>query len=495
VSHQPGFAMMYILLIPGLIVLPVVLRILYNVFLHPLRLFPGPWYAKASLAWFGYRGAKGDHWHAVHKLHLKYGPVVHIAPDELSFIDARAWKDIYGHRPGNSELSKDPSQTYSNNPAHPSIVFAPLKHHAKLRKLMSSGFSDGALRQQESFLRAYAMKLIEGLKAQEPGPVDINKWYNFSTFDIIGHLAFAESFDCLSSSDYHPWVTKMLSTVKIVTWTRILGRLAPGILPILLKQLPEQIRKDHEATWEFARLKLLERKERQLDYTDLMSGLIDAEQKGLLHQQDLVSNAPILVLAGSETTATSLSGTTYYLMTNPSVYSRLVKEIRSNIHSHSEVNMSSVGSLTYLNAVIEESLRMYSPANSNHPRVTPREGAIICDQCIPGGTLVGIPHYACHRSALNFADPDKFAPERFLKEDNRYKNDKKEASQPFHVGPRNCIGRNLAMVEMRLILTHILLEFDLELAAESKDWMNQIVLSTWIKGPLMVHLRPAKDVR
>ncbi|KAH7304080.1 putative cytochrome P450 monooxygenase [Stachybotrys elegans] len=471
----------------------LVLHLVYNVFLHPLRSFPGPWYAKAGILWLGVRAAKGDHWCAVHELRLKYCPVVRITPNELSFVDARAWKDIYGHRPGGTELPKGLSQTFSSNPQHPSIVFAPLEQHAKLRKLMSLGFSDAALRQQEHVLNNYAIKLVDGLKSQGHEPVDITKWFNFATFDMNGHLAFAESFNCLSSSTYHPWVSKMLSTVKFVTWTRILGRVAPRSLQILLRFLPERVRREHAETWEMAKLKVLRRRDCNIKYTDLMTNLIEAEKDGLLYLDDLTSNAPILVLAGSETTATSLSGTTYYLLKHPAAYSRLVEEIRSNIKSHADISLSTTSQLPYLTAVIEESLRMYSPANSNHPRVTPVEGAVICDRFVPGNTLVGIPHYVCFRSPTNFTDPDQFIPERSLKENSRYAGDKKEASQSFHLGPRNCIGRNLAMIEMRLILAHLLLAFDIELAPESERWENQQVLTTWIKGPPLVHLKPRKN--
>jgi cytochrome P450 len=233
----------------------------------------------------------------------------------------------------------------------------------------------------------------------------------------------------------------MLSTVKFVTWTRILARVAPGSLPILLRFLPARIRREHAASWEMAKSKVLRRRQHNIRYTDLMTNLEDAEKNGLLHLDDLTSNAPILVLAGSETTATSLSGTTYYLLKNPEAYRRLADEIRTTIKSHEDIDLSTTNKLHYLTAAIEESLRMYSPANSNHPRVTPPEGAIISGQFVPGNTLVGIPHYACFRSPTNFTDPDHFAPERFLRETNHYSGDKREASQPFHVGPRNCIGR------------------------------------------------------
>ena len=155
-----------------------VATVVYNLYLHPLRSFPGPWYARSTIAWFVRSAWKGDHWLEVHKLHLKYGPVVRIAPNELSFVEASAWKDIYGHRLGKPEFPKDSSQLFSDDPSHPNIVVAPREKHAKLRKLLSHGFSDAALRDQEKVLTNFVTQMIEGLKARASNPMDMVQWYN-----------------------------------------------------------------------------------------------------------------------------------------------------------------------------------------------------------------------------------------------------------------------------------------------------------------------------
>ncbi|KAF3800754.1 Cytochrome P450 monooxygenase aclL [Colletotrichum gloeosporioides] len=93
-------------------------------FLHPLRSYPGPWYSTISIAWFVYHGARGDVAFAIHELHEIYGPVVRIAPDELSYTQSEAWKDVYGPHGGTGYM-EDPSQTFTKNPAHPNIMVAP----------------------------------------------------------------------------------------------------------------------------------------------------------------------------------------------------------------------------------------------------------------------------------------------------------------------------------------------------------------------------------
>lgn len=158
--------------------------------------------------------------------------------------------------------------------------------------------------------------------------------------------------------------------------------------------------------------------------------------------EELVSQAQLLMLAGSETTASLLSGLLYYLLINPDALPRLKEEVRTSFSEEAEISMQSVSYLPYLGAVIEESLRIYPPAPNIFPRSTPQPGQIICGRFVPGGTSVGIHQYSAHRSAKNFFEPDSFHPERWLNNgDDRFTNDDKNAFHPFSHGPRNCIGK------------------------------------------------------
>lgn len=93
----------------------------------------------------------------------------------------------------------------------------------------------------------------------------------------------------------------------------------------------------------------------------------------------------ILTLAGSETTATLLSGATYLLLTNPDVMQKLIDEVRSRFKSSDEINLTSVGSLTYMLAVLNESLRCYPPVTSGLVRTVPGNGLDIAGHFVPPG--------------------------------------------------------------------------------------------------------------
>ena len=102
------------------------------------------------------------------------------------------------------------------------------------------------------------------------------------TFDVIGHLAFAEPFDCLTKSDYHPWVSLIFSTMKFITYLRILNRLFPGLSKFMLRLIPKRVLQDHNANMTMSKEKLLRRKQVTPVYTDFMTHMIQAEEKGQL---------------------------------------------------------------------------------------------------------------------------------------------------------------------------------------------------------------------
>ena len=264
----------------------------------------------------------------------------------------------------------------------------------------------------------------------------------FTTFDIIGHLLFAESFDCLTSTEYHFWVSFFFDTVKIVTWIRALSRIDPRVVSGLLRLLPKRALEKGLMHLRASSEKLARRRQRQhqIEYTDFVSHWIAAEEKALIDPEYLEANVPLLIAAGSETTSTVLSGLMYFLGKDARVYAKLVREIRTVFATKEEINMSRLKELEYLPAVIDETLRLYHPVSTSLPRVVPPQGITLEGRYVPEGTRVGVSFYAASRSRSNFCRSEEFIPERFLGDDE-WKSDRKDALQPFSYGPRNCIGK------------------------------------------------------
>lgn len=115
---------------------------------------------------------------------------------------------------------------------------------------------------------------------------------------------------------------------------------------------------------------------------------------------------------------------------------------------------------------------------------------MICGQWVPSGTRASVHPYASSHLSANFKDPELFVPERWLGAE-AYREDKRDVSQAFSFGPRNCLGQNMAWHEMRMILGTLIARFDVELCAESRGWgNNRKAYTIWKKIPLMVRLTP-----
>jgi cytochrome P450 len=187
---------------------------------------------------------------------------------------------------------------------------------------------------------------------------------------------------------------------------------------------------------------------------DFMTRMLEVRDPELVSDIQLAAHASDFVLAGSETTATALSCITYYLLHTPEVLKKLQHEIRTMFKSYEQINAAATAPLTYLNAVALEGLRVYPPLPLALPRVVPEGGDTVDAHPLPAGvgsiaeenirrlttfqTIVSTSPVASSMDPSNFVKPEKFIPERWL---NATTKDAKDASQPFSLGPRGCLGR------------------------------------------------------
>ncbi|KAI0119131.1 cytochrome P450 [Daldinia grandis] len=488
----------YIIFALSISLLPVLYYarlVVYNIYFHPLSKYPGPLVASATPWWLALRYGRGITHTTLLELHNKYGPVVRTSPNELSYIDPPQWKEIYGHKPpGHLELTKD-KKYHSALEGEPIIINADRYYHGYIRKLLAHGFSDKALREQEPVIQQYVALLFRRLQEVGQGgevAIDIQSWYNFITFDLIGFLTFGESFDCLSSSRIHKWIEIFFSFAKFMAFYQVIARF-PRLIhaPLKLWTIPASIQSDIRTLKQLNTEKTNHRLEHKSSVPDFMDKLIDAYKSGKMTRGQLTGNANLLISAGSETTATLLAGLTYLLTKNSRVHEKLKHEIRGTFQDPTEITMTRVNQCKYLLACIEEALRVYPPSPQPHQRIVPPGGAIINGEYLPEGVAVSIPIYAASRSPRNWLQPESFIPERWTGEDPRFNDDKRDASQPFSFGPRNCIGRNLAYVEMKIIIARLVWHFDMENTTEG-DWIDQKVYMVWEKTALWVKLRPAQ---
>ena len=273
---------------------------------------------------------------------------------------------------------------------------------------------------------------------------------------------------------------------QIISTMGSFGALLKTLIPAHLKAKVHQ----HAA---FSRSRVQQRLSRNPSRPDFMTHIVPhVGRPNGITDNEVLANAQILIMAGSETSATLLSGTSYFLMTNPGPYQKLKDEIRSAFASEEEINFNSISKLKYTLAVLHESMRMHPPVPAGIHRFVPAGGAMIDGQWVAGGTDVVVHQWAAYRSECNFRDSDQFIPERWLGEDERYAGDDRAVFNPFSIGPRACIGRGLAYMEMRLVLARLVWSFDMELMKESEGWTDQKCWVLYEKEPLMAKLAEVK---
>ncbi|KAJ0416241.1 cytochrome P450, partial [Aspergillus carlsbadensis] len=445
-------------------------QIIYNIYLHPLSKIPGSRLWASSRLPFVYALIKGTIIHDIQRLHEKYGPVIRIAPNEVTFAHPDAYKDIFQPDQNQRQFLKDPLW-WARQPGHPDSLLSAIspEKHAQMRRVLSPGFTTHALRSQEVFVQKYVNLLIAQLSdllgEAKTMDVDMTPWFNYTTFDIFGDLGFGESFDCLQHSRYHPWIELLFNSVKAAGFV-ISTRFYPVIEFILLKCIPPSMKKIQRDHYQQIVDKVDRRLSWELQRPDLMSHVIDKGGELKLDAGELYATFMILTTAGSETTATALTGTLNYLVNhNPESLRKLENEIRGAFSSLDEITMDAVKRLPLLNAVLNEGLRLCPPVPWILPRLVPEGGRMICGTWIPGGTPVSVQAYTLNRSPTLFHKATSFLPERWLESstsnpDSSFFNDHRQVVQPFIIGPRACIGQHLAWAEMRLILAKLVWSFD-----------------------------------
>lgn len=473
---------------------------IYRRYFHPLSEFPGPLInaiseLPAALSLLRGRFAFENKLH-----HENYGNIVRIGPNELIFRTSQSMQDIYGFRSGHQNMKKSFLHTGPVKVGQTTTLqYVPSDvDHGRQRRALSHAFSHQALMDQEPIIQAYMTKMITCLRQLEKNDqvFDICDWFNYFTFDTMGDLAFGESFGCLDEGRYQQWVDKLFMTIKdgtLIQFSRRVGGIGTWMQAALTRILGVGDALSYHI--HHTRQKVVNRLSLQdIDHRDFIWYILRQKEKGVeLTQDEIIANAGLFIVAGSETTANALSGLVARLIWNPYVYEKLVQEIRTTFRDEAAIDFRAITALPYLNASIEEILRVHPPVPSGPPRVVPPEGDTIDGTYIPGGVTVSVGQWTtCHYSG-HFQKPDEFLPERWIDPD--YGDEVKKAAQPFSAGPRNCLGKNLAYMEMRLVVARLLWNFDIVSIDGAPAWdpagemRHKRAFMVWEKQPLMIKLK------
>ncbi|KAI2779263.1 putative benzoate 4-monooxygenase cytochrome P450 [Daldinia loculata] len=440
-----------------------------------LRDIPAPFPAQFTNLWLLYACRRGRRYLVVDKVHKKLGPVVRIQPNHVSVADDEAIQVIYGH--GNGFLK---SEFYDAFVSIRRGLFntRDRAEHTRKRKLVSSTFAPKAISQfepyiyenLETFVRKWDELIESSPKGDKTAYVDCLKWFNYVAFDTIGDLAFGAPFGMLKAgADIAEVRTAVDSPPIYAPAVEILNRrgevsAALGCFPQLkpyAKWLPDSFfSKGLAAVENLAGIAIARVKDRlenppDINRRDLLALLQEGrDEKGEpLGFEELTAEALTQLIAGSDTTSNSSCALLYHVARTPGVLQKLQAELDTAIPSDDVAvpAYDTIRNLPYLQMVINETLRIHCTSGIGLPREIPSdsEGVHIRGYYFPPGTVLSVPTYTMHHSREIWGDDaDEFRPERWEDTTTRQKN----AFIPFSTGPRACVGRNVAEMEMKMIV-------------------------------------------
>jgi cytochrome P450 len=365
--------------------------VIYRLFLNPLNKFPGSYWVRLGNAAWSSQLTNFDAYHKLKALHDEHGDFVRIGSHDLSIVDPEGMEVSYGIK---AKAAKSPwyEGDYPLSSMHTTRSKA---LHDKRRRVWAPAFSDKALREYETQLDHFNDKVLTRFREFSGGPVDVTKWFNLYSFDVMGRLAFGKDYGMLDSGEKH-WALQLLSDGMAP-----LGLNLPTYFFRMLVSIPFAAAGYHkfvkfctdETTWRVQN----DGKKGAGGGMDIMGWLLKAykdvphpEQDSMLH-----ADARLIIVAGSDTTAATLAFLFYHLAQEPEVVEKIREELRPL--TQSEWHDKDIHNAAFLNGAINEALRLHPPVPSGVQRTTPKEGMHIGETFIPGGTQYWMPQYVMGR--------------------------------------------------------------------------------------------------
>lgn len=365
---------------------------LYSVWFHDLRAYPGPKLWAACRIPYIWHRVSGDLNRKVLEFFELYGPVVRIAPDELAFAEGDAWKDIYGMLPGRKQNPKDmnvwpPTQEGWDK----ALLVANDAVHSRLRRAFGPAFTTEAVLSQGAVLARCSDLLVSQLsKAMEQDhEVDICKWLNFMAFDVIGELGFGVSFRCLEDATYHAWVEAVVSTFSLGVLASQMNRY--GLVTIVEAVVPKRFLATKHAINDYVASAVKDRISQGfiVGSPDIFNHILQAQDRMNLSEVEMRVNGFFIALAGSETTASLLSGAVWFLCQNAQALRKAQEEIRGHFADSASITAESTIGVIYLHAVLQEALRVFPPTPDGAPRIIANPGGqIVAGHWMPQGVSI-----------------------------------------------------------------------------------------------------------
>lgn len=434
------------------------------------------------MAWISSDGKQHEYYT---RLHQKYGDVVRIGPNELSIRDVDAIDPLMGV----NGLPKGPhwdGRMAEQTSVRALISIRDTHEHMRRRKPWNRAFRVATMKGYAEILANRVHDFVSQLERQSgPGHINLSEWISRFTFDFMSDMAFGGGSEMLRDGDKdNTWhlLESGLPLALVLSHVPWLGKYYAS-----LPSIGEDLKKFRS----YCQARALRRHAQGSQTKDLFHYLIDEEgiERDPPTFAEVASDGVLAIVAGSDTTATTLSCLFHSLMANRTAYRRLRDEVDRFYPPGEDASAATHhGKMKYLTAVINEALRLYPPVLSGSQRAVPKGsgGKQVGPYFLPEGTSAFVHFYSIHRDPRYFSpSPDAFWPERWLSEEDRqalgYSYPKSSPSSdkstkipsfihnpsafiPFSYGPMNCVGKKLALQEIRTLVCCVMQGFDFRFA-------------------------------
>ncbi|KAG8995785.1 hypothetical protein FRB93_001067 [Tulasnella sp. JGI-2019a] len=481
-----------ILLVLGSVATYVLAACVYNLWFHPLRHIPGPWYCAISPLYLAFKDKQFVKAYVVHDLLQRYGGIVRIEPNQVAFLDQSAVRLAYG---GSTKFQKSTFyKALKCNDIDNAMTILEPALHAVRRRAYAPHYTPTNLSLYQPEIHEFVNVLLDKMcQRNGKAPFDCLVMFRRFSIDNIFAASYGQRFDALKQwdivNDTEDPAAKLSQAINLFPIRGVTKASVPKFVWGLISRIPisawqSLVNSDREiseyvikardniiandphfkATGEIERNHLGD--ERLSLMHRLLRQSLHAKPEDKLSDADIISEATSHTLAGVDTTSTVLSYMCYTLATHPDVLAKLRAEIDPLMPHDSEggnrrvPDISVLNKLPYLNAFVKESLRVFTAGPSLLERIVPSklDGPFFINGYeIPAGTIVATQSYSAHRVAEVFPEPDTFKLERWFEETDEMRSH----MMPFGTGQRLCGGLNLAHLTLRITLTAIVRNMDI----------------------------------
>lgn len=473
----------------------------YRLVFHPLAKYPGPligcltdWY---SAYWLVHGGRHLN----FHNQHKKYGKYVRYGPNRLSINSVGASRDLHdvkanvckGNAYGAAKIFFGQEMSMSTQD---------VKSHAFRRRVNVAAITSTAIKDFEELVTPH-VDLLMNLVGQGAGVVgdgeagwtsgrDMSSYFGHCIADMMGSVTFNRSWETQKEEKYRHFVKGSPDGVCGIHLVGHLQYLCKGNLhKLLFKELVDGIGELTSVSRDFATWRMNQTDLKHRDIWAALLGARDPKTGVAFNEEQLISEAGLFIVGGTDGVITAISATLFYLLHNPRALARLTKEVRDTFplapehHGKRAADVPrpiqfcspELSKLTYLLSCMDEAMRLSPPVPSILPRMVRAGGIFIDGEYFPEGVQLGIPHYSLQRTEEYYPRPNEYIPERWIASERKKGTapvgaepsklkpgaGQAPAFTPFGAGRASCIGKTLAYQEISLMLARLVWLYDMRI--------------------------------